>query len=224
MQGLVGGLVQVGNQFLSEARADVAAAAQYLLRRDCEFFRCALFVDIGGRASPQAAHGVLVLRLATQDDHRQPRVGVLYIPQHVHPAASRHVDIQHQHGSLGFTQLPSTSSPLPTSEKSASGRASARISLRPRRTTAWSSAIRMCMFAPSRRRSVHRNADSDRCTRCRGNWRFARRRRRTALVLSCPAVPKIQKSSTSRIHGSLLRRLLQPGRCCHSSWHKDTRT
>src|SRR5580693_4715502 len=45
-----------------------------------------------------------------------------------------------------FPRRPSTSSPLPASENSAPGRASARISRRPRRTTAWSSAIRICIF------------------------------------------------------------------------------
>jgi hypothetical protein len=29
---------------------------------------------------------------------------VLHIPQNVHAAAPRHVDVQHQHGNLGFPQ------------------------------------------------------------------------------------------------------------------------
>jgi hypothetical protein len=105
MQRLVDGLIQICDQFLCEARADVMAAAQYLLRRHRQLFRGALFVDIGGSASPQAANGILVLRLATQNNYRHPRVRVLHISQHVYPTAPWHADIQHQHGNLGFPQL-----------------------------------------------------------------------------------------------------------------------
>ena len=63
MQGLVGGLIQIGDQFLCEARADIAAAAQDLLGRNRQLFGGAFFVDIGGRAGTQAAHGILVFRM-----------------------------------------------------------------------------------------------------------------------------------------------------------------
>ena len=47
---------------------------------------------------------------------------MLYIAQHVYPAAARHIDIQHQHSIGDFPNWLSTSSPLPASQKSAVGK------------------------------------------------------------------------------------------------------
>src|ERR1035441_4526498 len=105
MQGLAGGLIQVGDQLLGEAGADVATAVQNFFSGHGQLFGSALFIDIRGRAGAQAAHGVLLLRLATQDDDRHARVGVLDIAQHVHPAAPRHTDIQHQQADGGFPKV-----------------------------------------------------------------------------------------------------------------------
>jgi hypothetical protein len=81
-----------------------------------------------------------------------------HIPQYVQPAAPRHIDIEYKQADLRLSQPAQHLVPAAGfGKKRAPGSASARISFRPRRTTAWSSAIRMFMALSLGACGMHRH-------------------------------------------------------------------
>jgi hypothetical protein len=55
------------------------------------------FVQVARRAQAQGTHGELLVGVGGQHQHRQARVLVLELLEHVQPIAAGHGDVQHDH-------------------------------------------------------------------------------------------------------------------------------